>query len=524
MKKALSAILIILFVFSWIWMVFWEEKDMQYIVTELYYSPDWKSLYYNTLKGNMMLNDKIIGKWRNFRFSPDSKNYAYISGSAWNMSVIKNWVVWNSYDYISDLKFSPDSQNLVYVASKNGQSFIVTNDTEWIKYSPISPLGEPTYSPDSKSFAYAIKKDRESYVVKDGVKGETYTSVNNLTFSPDSKSFAYNGLWKQGNVIIHDGVELGQWWGFQFSPDSKSFAYVAGKPSWAKIEPTSIVKDRKNLWEWFTFAFSPDSKSFAYATKKDGKIFVVKDGVAETHYNYKDYKYPDYQSYDQIKDLTFSPDSKSLAYVVVQNGETFIVKNGVEWNKYESKNIIKTLIFSPDSKSIEYTLETNDNGITKDTLKKDNTTLWEGLGFQFSPDSKSFAFVESQGFLKYFIIKDGENLGEWRLFSFSPDSKKFAYAVEKDGKDIVQEIINNSAWSDNAITNSMTSQKSFKILTPTLRVSVEKKLENMTAEQLNTLLRKLKILQIKSRNGTEKRKNLLSDIRIIIEEKLEQIK
>jgi Tol biopolymer transport system component len=63
-------------------------------------------------------------------------------------------------------------------------------------------------------------------------------------------------------------------------------------------------------------AFSPDSRHFAYAARRNGKEFIMLDGLSEP-------------KHDHCAGPAFSPDSKHLAYAVLDHQGGAIIVDGV---------------------------------------------------------------------------------------------------------------------------------------------------------------------------------------------------
>jgi hypothetical protein len=177
-----------------------------------------------------------------------------------------------------------------------------------------------------------IKKGSKYCVMINGIEGNSYDKVYDLSTSPDKGRVAYIGVKALGSVVVViDGIEhqyndvvLGS---LRFSPDSKHFVYAARRGSmeqkstwseegWKRRQGRRIFfvvldgKEQEMAWDAIARespVFSPDSQHLAYAGyvgdldwrgnefKPYGEwFFVVDDDVVGTYtsgFRRQDYLY-----------------------------------------------------------------------------------------------------------------------------------------------------------------------------------------------------------------------------------------
>jgi Tol biopolymer transport system component len=147
--------------------------------------------------------------------------------------------------------------------------------------------------------------------------------------------------------------------------------------------------------------FSADSRRVSYPAARDGKEFVVVDGVEG-------------RAYERIAGVRaiFSPDSRRVAYVVGSGGQFSAVVDGEEGPRY---GFADTPVFSPDSKRTAYWVQRNDpprNAGSPCTVVVDGREgeNYDGiLNPTFSSDSKHLAYgAERDG--EWFLVVDGREV------------------------------------------------------------------------------------------------------------------
>ncbi len=227
-------------------------------------------------------------------FSPDGKRVAYVVKKGEKQAPVVEGVEGSEFDKVITVRFSPNSQKVICVAQRDEKTMLLLDGVEIKDNIVILPV----FSPDGQRMAYGASSGGKQFVVIDGVKGKDYDEIlPSLAFSPDSKRFIFAAKKGKKYVAVVDGVESkeydGLWWPSIFSP-----AKYNGK-------------------NWFT-PFSPDSKRVAYFAQKDGKWFVVVDGVEGK------------KRYDGIVRVFFTPDSKWVVLEAKRGNKMVVAVNESE--------------------------------------------------------------------------------------------------------------------------------------------------------------------------------------------------
>ncbi len=432
----------------------------------------------NTNSSNSMIEEIIhnvdasYGKITH-AYSPDGNSFSYIAiNTDWKKFVVTDDISWKKYDDIWSLVYSSGSV-LTYIATQNEKSFVVRNGVEWPRYDVIKDLtcwmgnayiaqdGERRFvvkdgiewlsydqienlvcSQDGKHIAYVArdKKDGQQFVVKDGIEWSKYSGIGEMIYSPDGQHLAYI---VSGSFVVRDEVAWSRYDMIDsliYSPDSKNLFYTAiNRPKeWFSSSPVWTIKDEEILSMDPVFSF--DKKSFAYVTQdKDGKSFVVKDGIK-------------WSKYDNIGDMVYSLDG-NFAYIAQdKDWKVFVVKDGVEWARYDS---IGGLVLSENWDHVAY-VAYDDIGrpfVVKDGIEwskyqitynfrvleqqqsssgwSDNLHLWKITQLTMSPDGANFAYIVEDWYERLIVQnnKESKKYGDIRHLAYSSDSKHFTYVV-----------------------------------------------------------------------------------------------
>lgn len=182
-------------------------------------------------------------------------------------------------------------------------------------------------------------------------------------------------------------------------------------------------------------AFSADGKHFAYIGRRGDKMLVVRDGKEQ-------------KPYDRIEELfhpIFSPDGNRLAYIATKRvlafppEQSFAVVDGVEQKGYD---LVEGIFFSPDSRHLAYNADKKWNrGTVLVVDGKEGKSYDQITGGCFSPDGDRLIYVAYRRTDKNsevpgldFAVLDGMEQKSYRSVSscqFSPDSKHIAYVAAK---------------------------------------------------------------------------------------------
>jgi hypothetical protein len=262
---------------------------------------------------------------RNFRFTPDSKSFAYtVSKGPRDAIVVDNKELRPTHPMLGEIAHSPDSAHFAYMLSPGSifwgmEKWYVVLDGRRLRAPSYEYARDLTFSPDSKRLAYVVSDDT---LIVDRKAHPRYNLVTDITFSPDSRRLMYvanTGRGGHGSCVVIDGVEGPSYKYITslpvFSPDSSHVAYSA-----LKSEKGCVVMDGsegKDYDHTMLPVFSPDSNHLGYGAKNDGRAFMVLDGKEG-------------QGYDKVWQPAFSPDSAHFAYVAEEEGQAFLVVDGVE--------------------------------------------------------------------------------------------------------------------------------------------------------------------------------------------------
>ena len=256
-----------------------------------------------------------------FVFSPDSKQFVFITEIDYKWAVVVDQKFDKLYDYIlfGTPVFSPDSKRIAYVAVEDNDCFIVLDGNEGRNiYEDIA--GETvTFSPDSKHLAFAAKKSGKWFIERDGEIGKDYDAIGtSVIYSPDSKHLAYTAISGNEWVVVLDENEIARY--------------------------TNLAEN--------SLTFSPDSKRLAFGAKKDDGLIVVIDGEESKVYE------------ALVTKPVFSPDSKHIAYTVQTDKEQYVMleeNEGIRYPAVISHNGGKIMFNS--SRSFHYIVTKDDNKI-----------------------------------------------------------------------------------------------------------------------------------------------------------------
>jgi len=278
--------------------------------------------------------------------------YAAKQGEKW--FVVVDGKEGAEYDEIpaDSLVFSLDGSRLAYVARKGESWFVVVDGKESQPHEGVKK-GSVTFSLDGKRIAYVVKKGEKQVPVVDGAEGAEFDKVVTVHFSPNSQKVICVAQRGEKTVLVLDGVEVEDNIIVLpvFSPDGQRMAYGASSGG-KQFVVVNGVKGKSYDEVLPSFAFSPDGKRFIYAAKKGKKYVAVVDGVESKEYDglwwpsiFSPVKYNGRHWF-----TPFSPDSKRVAYFAQRDGKWFVVVDGVEGRKRYDSAI--GIFFTPNSERV----------------------------------------------------------------------------------------------------------------------------------------------------------------------------
>lgn len=178
--------------------------------------------------------------------------------------------------------------------------------------------------------------------------------------------------------------------------------------------------------------FSTDSRHLAFLGVKDGKQFVVRDGVVgEPH----DWIVPN--------SLSGPLDLSRLAYIIQDGNDMAIVVDGKVVGQGYYAIGGERIAFSPDGKHFAYTAHTGSNEAGQTSVVHDGVA---GKAYPrvdlvptFSPDGQHLLYIASPAPNKMCLVVDEKEGPTYDAIAqgtaiFSPDSKRVAYAVASNNK------------------------------------------------------------------------------------------
>ena len=232
----------------------WEEElisgyDM---IFNLEVSNNWKDMFYIVVdewKRFIVHNWEKVGKEYDsiatlFKVSEDSEDIFFIAIDKWKTFIVHNWEeIGKEYDSISDIVVSRNKNSIFYSAKKEWELFRIH------------------HSQEKKSIYQLLKKWEKNVLIQNGIEGQKYDMIYNLSISDDWKNVYYiardsiTGL----SFVVHNWIEgekyddIGH---MKISPNGKDIYYVAKKrfnntKEWVKsiiVHNTEEIKEYKGTW------------------------------------------------------------------------------------------------------------------------------------------------------------------------------------------------------------------------------------------------------------------------------------
>jgi dipeptidyl aminopeptidase/acylaminoacyl peptidase len=334
-------------------------------------------------------------------FTPDKKRYGYIAWNGETRHVVVDGKRQEQFDSISEIHFSGDGKRVAYVNWLSQPNFVVVDGK---KDEPVDNARGFLFSSDGVRYAYEAEKDGKQFVVVDGNRGSPYDQVGCLRFSPKDNRVGYIASRDKKWVIVVDGIAGPEFDGIGWRPKS---SFLRGGLAY------SLTLNG--------FAFSPDGTRTAYVAARDGKRFVVVDGVKG-------------EAFDQEEcQPVFSPDSTRVAYRARHGKRWSLIVNGMRMG--EEWPDLGNPTFSPDGKRLAYTgMESKDRWFPViDGERKGETGRYFAATPTFSPDSKRVVCIVHKGEKSAVMVDDviGPEWDEVYSPTFSPDSKRVAYFAKQ---------------------------------------------------------------------------------------------
>jgi Tol biopolymer transport system component len=233
-------------------------------------------------------------------FSPDGRTLAYSARREGKYRVCGDWES-EPYDLIEGIAFTRDSRRLVFRAKRGEKWLVVTNGREGKEYDGVELRDiRAIRARPSNRVAYTAERGDKQIVVIDGEESAAYDGVKSwelrqpvLIFSPDGEHVAYVAERGGKELVVLDGQEGKAYkrvWQPRFSPDGTRLAYPveqeSGEDRVVVVEGGKSVES-KPYDTVYEVIFSPDGQHVAWHGRREGKNYVVVDGVAETRLRYE---------------------------------------------------------------------------------------------------------------------------------------------------------------------------------------------------------------------------------------------
>ena len=427
---------------------YWKSEECNYI-KNFVYSFDWNNFAFVCIKSH---NYSLIKDWKKYLEyyeDEDSENTYKITN--WNKELVEE------SDEISYPAFSPDWKSFSFVLEKSlwDDKYELYIVKDWLEiktnYHNIYDL---IYSPNWKGLTFiATDKDNKFFIVKDWVEWKKYDEISSYKYSPDWKDFIFIARKNDSSIIVKNWIEWSKKYSYinnlQFSPDSKSVSF----------ETNVIVKDWIEIY-WNGLIYSTDSKNFSYTVRKNWKSAIIKDWI-------------EISWYDETSYPAYSSDWKSFSFSAMKNWKAIIVKDWVEILKNDG---VGQQFYSPDSKNFWYFSLKKWKWvfIYNDLESYEFNELTDE--FFFSPNSKSFSFIH--------FISDSN---KWKLEQIVQYKEK---SNIKNGSNLNQKIILKIKKVADKYKKTPIIKLRAIIKTKNMLIITEK--ESLRYEILNELLNQLK--------------------------------
>jgi len=216
---------------------------------------------------------------------------------------------------------------------------------------------------------------------------------------------------------------------------SPALADEVGAPA-AKAPTLKVTETSYGKIDWYDgldLFCSPDARHAAWIAVKEGKKYIMLDGIAG-------------KTYEDVGKPIFSPDSKRLAYWAKSENKYFFVVDGIEGDKYDAVGNVwgnrhdeehapLNFVFSPDSMHFAYRAQQdNKSMLVVDGMPE--TIEYDYVYYPvFSPDSKRLAYCAGRDGKAVFVVDGKEEKADYDgimdIPVFSPDSERVAYIAHR---------------------------------------------------------------------------------------------
>jgi hypothetical protein len=312
--------------------------------------------------------------------------------------------------------FGRGGRRVAYIGVRAGATIAVVDGKEGPPFTSIVSSIKPWDADKTRTFHFSDDGSRVAYVgqiagpgmpsgpmlqvVLDGTPGPRYARILDMLFA--GKRHAYVAM----------------------TPDQKYVLVVDGKTQGAPFDGIEHLRGN-------------DEGHIAFVGRRESSWSVVVDGVEGTAHE---------QPGEQCAILALSPTKARVAYAVIDQrtaapGVRHVLH--VDGKVVLSASGFQDIAFSPDATRLAAAYLVQDPGQAQrhkvmvdgwtsqdyGGLLVDTSTGQHRTTFLFSPDSKRFAFIASNG-LSNFVVVDGEEsagYGTIRNFQFSPDGRRYAF-------------------------------------------------------------------------------------------------
>lgn len=361
--------------------------------------------------------------------SPDGQRYGYVRRRDWRVSAVVDGVEHPAFDWIVNqtIAFSPDNRHVVYEARAGRRTQMVLDGLAQAFYDSI---GNWMVSATGGRIAAAVQRENTAFAVLDGSEGRHWQQVRLSALSRDGNVMAYvAGNDGQERVIVGNsqGKKYEKVYDICLTPDGRHHAYRAqGERKWRIVVDGGVDGVEHKSYDHVSGPrLSEDGQHVAYTAVRGGQFLFVYDEKESSLFDESELKAP-----------ALSPDGQHYAAVARRGPRAHVVVDGQEKNTGDEVSPLPA--FSADSRRLAYGIRKS-GGACQLIIDDKPAGSYEAVhAVVFSPDSKRFAAVISQGGRMAVAVdgKAGQTYDEVQAssLSFSADSARMAYAARRAGK------------------------------------------------------------------------------------------